>query len=190
MNKPTFRIEPITGRRFAVVRFDRAWWRNRRTIVTECARLQEAEMELCRVLDWEYMKELDRKYYDPSEYNVAALYPRKDEEQIYVALVLAGCPPPNENEVYYHEKKDAIIEQMLGRQLNLVERRLFEGRFMSWYAEQTPHYKDPRRNIGWGEPTFVDPYRRPSPLTGTAVKQSAMAAAYRALVNKILGRTP
>lgn len=183
MTKPTFRIEPAPDNHFVVVRFDRSFWKLKRTVIYQASRLQEAELHLCGVLDAEYMKELDRANYKATEYNVEHLYPRDSEEQVYTALILAGHRPPGQNELYNDEKKANLIEQMLGR-LEPVERRLFEGRFMSWYAKENPDYYDPRRSMAYGDSDF---FARPAAPPGMPVMATRANSMYRRLWNSIRG---
>lgn len=160
-------------------------------MVAHCDRLEEAELELCRFVDREFMRELDVRNYTAKDYSSADLYPRNDEEQIYTALVLAGMPPPRLGEISASVSRYELVERMKNAKLDLVEKRMFDGRFMTWFAAQSPEYHDPRRHSTYNDNGF-DEYARRAVRAGAvpAPPQPSMSAMYRRLVDKITGRVP
>lgn len=168
----TFRIERVDGE-FEVCLYERAWFREKRSMLGRHERLQSAEEHMVHAVVENYSRELDRRRFAPLEASIADCEPRAAEEHIYTSLVLQGIKPPESFEVIPMIIYDKF-EEAIGRPTTRVEQRLFLHRFMSWYALNTPDYNDPRL-----QPVdeFARGFAAPAPPVNMANHTALMSAA-------------
>lgn len=174
----TYRIERV-NRRFEVVVYEKRWLWEKRSVVTACDRLMDAEQMLLAVVAEEYSRKLDQDRFAAVTATIADCEARVSEEHIYTALVLQNITPPDLGDLIPMSIYDTA-EKMLNKSLSDVEKRLFLHRFMTWYAKHTPGYRDPRLVPHDGEFNFAPPRARAG--------NPPMVGAMRRLVNAMTGR--
>jgi hypothetical protein len=93
-------------------------------------------------------------------------------------------------ESWRYAGKDEVIEGMMGK-LTLIERRMFENRYMTWYARENADYMDPRLINDYQEydgPPLAYP-TSPSPLAGGAfLPHRQQSRSFVNAVRTVLGR--
>jgi len=128
----------------------------RMKMIAEHERLWDAEVHTLHLVTQDYHRLLDYQRVTNQVMSTDMMEPRREEEHVYTALMLAGKKIPNadDTEDDYRRtepkedettKYDHILEPVLGKPLTQTARVMFEERLMTWYGQQNPGWIDPRR---------------------------------------------